>query len=175
MNQNRRGLLAMTKETMAGPLARNAACRSAGTSGPTTAARYSAARAGVSGTPAARITGLLGIQTPAPERAAEPPKVGAFSMTRVVRPRLAAVRAAVMPAAPEPTTRTSTVVRVGVVVAVAVVEVAAWAVGWVGGPAVVVVRSRWRRGGVGSEEVGAGWDGGVESAGMGNSRAIRGR
>src|SRR2546423_12056907 len=107
MKRTRGGLLASTNEIIRGPLARNALGRAAGTSGPTTAARYWAASAGVSGTPAARITGLFGIQTPAPLRAAEPPKVGAFSTTIVRRPRLAAVRAAVMPEAPAPTTTTS--------------------------------------------------------------------
>ncbi len=97
----------MTKESIAGPWARKARCRSTGTSGPTTAARYSAAFAGVSGTPAARTTELFGIQIPAPDRAADPPKVGAFSTTTQLRPCLAAVRAAVMPAAPEPMTTTS--------------------------------------------------------------------
>lgn len=66
-----------------------------------------AALAGVSGTPAARITGLLGIQIPAPERAADPPNVGAFSTTTQLRPCLAAVSAAVIPAAPAPITTTS--------------------------------------------------------------------
>lgn len=92
---------------MAGPLARKACCRTRGTSAPTTAARYAAAFAGVSGTPAARITSLHGIQIPAPDRAAEPPKVGAFSTTTQLSPRAAAVSAAVIPAAPEPTTTTS--------------------------------------------------------------------
>src|SRR4051812_2381922 len=53
------------------------------------------------------MTSLLGIQIPAPERAAEPPNVGAFSTTTTLSPRLAAVSAAVIPAAPEPTTTTS--------------------------------------------------------------------
>src|SRR5690348_2567926 len=53
------------------------------------------------------MTSLLGIQIPAPERAADPPNVAAFSTTSTLRPRLAAVRAAVMPAAPAPTTTTS--------------------------------------------------------------------
>src|SRR5690349_24017102 len=92
---------------MSGPLARKAAWRAAGTVDPTTLAKYVAALAGVSGTPAARITSLQGIQIPAPDRAAEPPKVGAFSTTTTLSPRLAAVNAAVIPAAPEPTTTTS--------------------------------------------------------------------
>ncbi len=92
---------------MAGPLARKAACRSAGTTVPTTAARYSAALAGVSGTPAARITALFGIQIPAPDRATEPPNVAAFSITTTDSPRLAAVSAAAIPEAPAPTTTTS--------------------------------------------------------------------
>ncbi len=66
-----------------------------------------AAFAGVSGTPAARITSLHGAQIPAPDRAAEPPNVGAFSTTTHRKPRLAAASAAVIPAAPEPTTTTS--------------------------------------------------------------------
>lgn len=107
MKRNFSGLLAITKSSIRGPLVRNAACRSAGTSGPTTAARYVAAFCGVSGTPAPRITELLGSQIPAPDRAADPPKVGAFSTTRTLSPRLAAVSAAVIPAAPEPTTTTS--------------------------------------------------------------------
>src|SRR6266540_3779944 len=53
------------------------------------------------------MTSLLGIQIPAPERAAEPPNVGAFSTTTTRRPRLAARSAAVMPAAPAPTMTTS--------------------------------------------------------------------
>ena len=97
----------MTDAIIAGPLRRKASWRAAGTSGPTTAARYCAAFAGVSGTPAASSTGLFGIQMPAPERAAEPPKVGAFSTTTTLSPRFAAVSAAVIPAAPEPTTTTS--------------------------------------------------------------------
>jgi len=52
-----------------------------------------AALAGVSGTPAARSTGLFGIQIPAPERAADPPKVAAFSTTTQVRPCSRALRA----------------------------------------------------------------------------------
>jgi hypothetical protein len=55
------------------------------------------------------MTSLLGIQMPAPERAAEPPNVGAFSTTTTLRPRLAARRAAVIPAAPDPMTTTSKV------------------------------------------------------------------
>jgi hypothetical protein len=94
-------------EIMAGPLARYAASRAAGTSSPTTADRYVEASAGVSWTPAARITSLLGTQMPAPERAAEPPKTAAFSMTTVRSPRLAAVNAPAIPAAPAPTTTTS--------------------------------------------------------------------
>src|SRR4051812_31799252 len=97
----------MTNEIILGPLVRNAACLSAGTPGPTTLARYWAALAGVSGTPALRITSLFGIQMPAPERAAEPPNLAAFSTTRTVIPRLAAVSAATIPAAPDPTTTTS--------------------------------------------------------------------
>src|SRR5690242_19493619 len=107
MNLKRSGLLRTTNEIIAGPLPRNAACRPAGTPEPTTAARYDAALDGESGTPAARSTSLLGIQMPAPDLAAEPPKTGAFSTTRVLRPRLAAASAAVMPAAPAPTTTTS--------------------------------------------------------------------
>jgi hypothetical protein len=107
MNLNRSGLLRITNESMAGPAVRNACCRSTGTVFPTTRARYAAALAGVSGTPAARMTSLFGIQIPAPERAADPPNVGAFSTTSVRRPRLAALSAAVMPAAPAPTTTTS--------------------------------------------------------------------
>jgi hypothetical protein len=107
MYRNRSGLFAMTNEIIAGPLARNACCRSVGTSPSTTAARYCAAFAGVSGTPAARMTELLGIQIPAPDRAADPPNVGAFSTTTTRRPRLAARSAAVIPAAPAPTTTTS--------------------------------------------------------------------
>ncbi|MEY9854513.1 hypothetical protein ABH935_000110 [Catenulispora sp. GAS73] len=103
----------MTNDSIAGPLFRNAACRAGVEPSPTTAARYSAARAGVSGTPAARITELLGIQIPAPERAAEPPKVGAFSTTTADRPRAATVSAAVIPAAPQPTTTTSYVPSTG--------------------------------------------------------------
>jgi hypothetical protein len=59
------------------------------------------------------MTELFGIQMPAPERAAEPPKVAAFSTTTHVRPCLAAVSAAVIPAAPEPMTTTSYVPRRG--------------------------------------------------------------
>src|SRR3954447_9877792 len=59
------------------------------------------------------MTALLGIQIPAPERAADPPKVGAFSSTTVLRPCLAAASAAVIPAAPEPMTTTSYVPTVG--------------------------------------------------------------
>src|SRR5690242_15939489 len=44
---------------------------------------------------------------PAPDRAAEPPKVGAFSTTTTLRPRFAARSAAVIPEAPAPTTMTS--------------------------------------------------------------------
>src|SRR5262245_36466535 len=97
----------MTNEIMDGPLVRNACCLAVGTSEPTTAAQYSAALVGVSGTPAARMTSLLGIQMPAPERAAEPPNVGAFSTTRTLSPRLARRRAEVMPAAPQPMTTAS--------------------------------------------------------------------
>ena len=100
-------MLFITKSIIDGPLLRNAACRSAGTTEPTTAARYSAASAGVSGTPAARITELFGIQIPDPDRAAEPPNTAAFSITSTDRPRLAAVSAAVIPDAPAPTTTTS--------------------------------------------------------------------
>ncbi|GLW03265.1 hypothetical protein Slala05_68950 [Streptomyces lavendulae subsp. lavendulae] len=50
---------------------------------------------------------MLGSQIPAPERAADPPKVGAFSTTRTLSPRPAAVSAAVIPEAPDPTTTTS--------------------------------------------------------------------
>src|SRR5690242_12126414 len=53
------------------------------------------------------MTSLFGIQMPAPERAAEPPKVGAFSTTTTLRPRLARRSAAVIPAAPQPITTTS--------------------------------------------------------------------
>src|SRR6266851_3245300 len=97
----------MTKSIMDGPLLRKAAWRLAGTTLPTTAARYSVALAAVSGTPAARMTLLLGIQMPDPDLAREPPKTAAFSTTTTDRPRLAAVRAAVMPAAPAPITTTS--------------------------------------------------------------------
>jgi hypothetical protein len=71
-------------------------------------ARYAAALAGVSWTPARSSTSLPGIQTPPPERAVEPPKRGAFSTTSAESPRSAAVSAAVSPAAPVPTTTTST-------------------------------------------------------------------
>src|SRR3569833_3926362 len=47
---------------------------------------------------------------PPPERAVVPPNTGAFSVIRTSRPAWLAVRAAVMPPAPEPTTTTSTVV-----------------------------------------------------------------
>jgi hypothetical protein len=50
---------------------------------------------------------LFGIQTPPPERAVEPPKRGAFSIRTVRSPWCAAVSAAVIPAAPLPTTITS--------------------------------------------------------------------
>ncbi len=71
------------------------------------ACRYVRAASAVSSTPSLRSTRLFGIQTPPPERAVEPPKCAAFSMTTARRPCRAAVRAAVMPAAPLPTTTTS--------------------------------------------------------------------
>jgi len=58
--------------------------------------------------PAARRTVLPGAQIPPPERAVDPPKYPVFSMTSTLRPRCAAVSAAVIPAAPLPATTTST-------------------------------------------------------------------
>jgi hypothetical protein len=69
--------------------------------------RGTAACCGVSGTPALRTTWLHGIQMPAPDRAAEPPNVGALSTITHCRSHLAAVSAAVIPAAPGLTTTTS--------------------------------------------------------------------
>ena len=99
--------MAITKSSIVGPLARNAACFAAVDPPLATAARYSAASAGVSGTPAARTTELLGIQTPEPDRASDPPNTLAFSSTTTDSPSLTAVSAAVIPAAPAPTTTTS--------------------------------------------------------------------
>ena len=55
-----------------------------------------------------RSTALPGAQIPPPERAVDPPKDPAFSMTRALSPKCAAVSAAVIPAAPLPATTTST-------------------------------------------------------------------
>src|SRR5487761_790726 len=62
---------------------------------------------GVSRTPELRSTALPGAQIPPPERAVEPPYSSAFSSTMAVRPSCAAVSAAVIPAAPLPTTTMS--------------------------------------------------------------------
>ena len=70
--------------------------------------RYLRAASGVSSvTPDACSASLLGIHTPPPERAVEPPKRAAFSTTTALNPLRAAVSAAVIPAAPLPTTTTS--------------------------------------------------------------------
>ena len=54
-----------------------------------------------------RSTSLPGIQIPPPERAVEPPNVFSFSTTTALCPWATTVKAAVMPAAPLPTTTTS--------------------------------------------------------------------
>src|SRR5262245_14898645 len=90
---------------MAGPCRRNASWFSAGESRPATWARDVSAASGESRTPAAGRPDVAWIHRPA--RTVEPPNVAAFSTTRTRRPRWAAVSAAVIPAAPLPTTTTS--------------------------------------------------------------------
>src|SRR5262245_34293859 len=58
--------------------------------------------------PSPAIKGLVGIQSPPPLMLEVPPHFAVLSIIRVRRPASAAVIAADSPAAPEPTTRTST-------------------------------------------------------------------
>ena len=58
--------------------------------------------------PSARASGLRGIHSQPPDQALVPPSTDAFSATMTLAPCMAAVTAAVSPAAPEPTTSTST-------------------------------------------------------------------
>src|SRR5271154_471069 len=57
--------------------------------------------------PQARASEVPGIHSQPPERAVVPPKLGSFSTIRTLRPEWAAVIAADMPEAPEPTTTAS--------------------------------------------------------------------
>ena len=61
----------------------------------------------VSCIPCTLASDVPGIQSQPPERAVEPPKRGSFSTIRTFRPAVAAVIAAAMPDAPDPTTNTS--------------------------------------------------------------------
>ena len=93
--------------TISGPFSRYASISAGSALGPITSRTYRRATARLSFTPAARAWGLSGTQMPPPETDVVPPKCDPFSSTSTFAPDAAARTAAVIPAAPDPTTTTS--------------------------------------------------------------------